>query len=295
MLTSVNEQNAKPKKLSFDYYKNEIIIIIATIIVVLVMRSFVFQAYRIPTGSMENTLLPGDYILVNKLAYCIQTPVLFEGTRWQINSHVISRYGAPKLGDIAVFRFPRTFGAIDDEEGLNYIKRVMGTPGDTIVITNKLLSVNDKLIPLPETGFISENVKSPLDVSERIYPTGQPWNEDQYGPIVVPKQGMVIPLNYKMFKMYAEFIKRDMGTPNVEMREKKVYINGELTTEYTVKQNYYFALGDNRDDSMDSRFWGFVPEDHLIGSAGIVYFSRDPYDEEFFSSIRWERVLKSIE
>ncbi|MCB2216131.1 signal peptidase I [Desulfofustis glycolicus] len=188
------------------------------ILLALFIRTFVVQAFKIPSGSMLPTLQIGDHLLVNKFIYGIRLP--FAGT-------VLVPIKEPKRGDIIVFRFPR-------DRSTDYIKRVIGLPGDKLEIRDKTLLINDSPIDDPHAHFTSAQVL-PGDISPK----------DNLGPIVVPP-------------------------------------------------DKYFVMGDNRDNSSDSRFWGFVDDADILGKAMIIYWSWD-IDEPLlsvdrFASIRWDRL-----
>jgi len=122
-----------------------------------------------------------------------------------------------------------------------------------------------------------------------------PWNRDNYGPLVVPKKGMTIPINKQTIALYGMIIDRYDGNENVELTPETVKIAGQPIKTYTFKQDYYFMMGDNRHNSEDSRFWGFVPEDHIVGKAVLVWMSIDANPESFWQKIRWNRIFKIIE
>ncbi len=177
--------------------------ILIALVLALVIRAFLVQAFSIPSGSMERTLLVGDYLLVNKLAYGIRNP---------FTNSVLIATGTPQRGDVVVFIYPQS----PDKD---YIKRVIGLPGDRIQIVDKKLYINGQLTQIPPP---SDNPEAP----RAIYadPEITQTERDNFGPIVVPPDS-------------------------------------------------YFVMGDNRDKSYDSRFWGFVPMQNLKGRAFIIYFS----------------------
>ena len=188
--------------------------LIIAAVLALFIRTFVVQAFKIPSGSMEDTLLVGDHILVNKFIY--GTTIPFTDIRvWPIRQ--------PERGDIIVFKFP-------GDESKDFIKRVMGTPGDTLEIKNKKVYINGKPLTEPYTLFCDKDV-IPRSVTQR----------DNFGPIVVPK-------------------------------------------------GKYFAMGDNRDRSLDSRFWGFVDEREILGKAMVLYWSWD----KDYSLVRWDRLGREV-
>jgi len=189
--------------------------ILIALVLALFIRAFIVQAYKIPSGSMIPTLLIGDYLLVNKLAYGIRNPIK--------NDFIYFRK-LPERQEIVVFTYPLN-------KKLDFIKRVIGLPGDTVEIVNKKVYVNGKLLKEPYVQFNDPEIY-PKEVSPR----------DNYGPVKVPP-------------------------------------------------GYIFVLGDNRDQSYDSRFWGFVPINYIKGRALIIYFS---WDSKNFR-IRFNRIGKLIQ
>jgi signal peptidase I len=190
------------------------------VLIVLLLRSFLVEPFRIPSGSMMPTLLIGDFILVNKYTYGIRLPVL--------NTKIVEM-GAPKRGDIVVFRFPK-------DPKVDYIKRVIGLPGDRIAYYNKQLYVNGEAI-------------KQTDIAE-------------YQGV---GQGSVM--------NGARLLSEDLTGVNhdILIREGQPSVQGE----FTVPEGQYFVMGDNRDNSNDSRYWGTVPESHLVGKAFFIWMSWD--------------------
>ncbi|MEJ2134947.1 MAG: signal peptidase I [Desulfofustis sp.] len=192
------------------------------ILLALFIRTFVVQAFKIPSGSMLPTLMIGDHLLVNKFIYGIRVP--FSGK-------VLVPLKDPQSGDIIVFKFPK-------DRSIDYIKRVVGVPGDEIEIKNKKLYLNGEPTSDPYAHYTTTQIL-PGSVSPK----------DNFGPITVP-------------------------------------------------EGKYFVMGDNRDNSSDSRFWGFVENNDVLGKAMIIYWSWD-IDEPLlsvdrFASIRWNRLADII-
>ncbi len=159
-----------------------------------------------------------------------------------------------------------------------------------------LVSQNvDKLKTLPNVKSVTRIVK-PKDYRDYyIFPhdKGYNWNEDNFGPLYIPQKGATVKLDTKNLPLYRRII--DVYEENdLEVRGEEIFINGSLATTYTFKMDYYFMMGDSRHNSADSRFWGFVPEDHVVGKAMFIWMSSDK-DKSFPSSIRWSRFLKGIE
>ncbi|TAF65203.1 MAG: signal peptidase I [Cytophagales bacterium] len=120
------------------------------------------------------------------------------------------------------------------------------------------------------------------------------WNIDNFGPLVIPKKDLTMPMTEQNIALYFSTIKTFEGHKNVELREGKLYIDGQVVEKYTFRNNYYFMMGDNRYDSLDSRFWGFVPEDHIVGKAWFVWLSLEE-GVPFFQAIRWNRLFMGIQ
>lgn len=136
----------------------------------------------------------------------------------------------------------------------------------------------------------------PGQVNPDVYPQAPklfPWNEDNYGPITVPAEGATIQVNAENLELYGFVIEHYEGHEDVKIEDARLLIDGQELKEYTFKQNYYFMMGDNRHDSADSRFWGFVPEDHIVGKAFIIWFSWDQ-TASFFEKVRWSRIFDLI-
>ena len=205
------------------------------LLLVWVVRSFIFDHNRVPSGSLEPTILPGDFILVNKFAYGIRLPVL--NTKiWQL--------GAPKRGDIALFRYP-------NDPSIIYVKRVIGLPGDHIVYHHKILTINGKEMSQEFMG---------LDL-------------DSEGGLMVPVKVFMENLAGVKHKI---FIKPD-------------HENG-TDIDVMVPDNNYFMMGDNRDSSADSRYWGFMPEENLVGRAFGIWMN---FDTNNFT-MQWKRIGTKI-
>jgi signal peptidase I len=197
------------------------------IVIVLVLRSFLVEPFRIPSGSMLPTLLVGDFILVNKFAYGIRLPV--------VNAKIVD-IDKPERGDVVVFRYPA-------DPSLDYIKRVVGLPGDTIEYRNKQLFVNGEPVPQRLLG---------------VYANG--------GHALVERRNESLG-----------------GTQHdIFLRSNYPVRNGS----WTVPEGKYFVMGDNRDNSNDSRVWGFVPDENLVGKAFLIWMS---WDADRWG-VEWNRI-----
>ncbi len=192
--------------------KEELKGILVAVLIALFIRAFFVQAYKIPSGSMEPTLLVGDHLLVLKCAYGIRIPLV---------GKYLLEYSSPKRGDIIVFIYPR-------DPKKDFIKRVIALPGENVRIIGRTVYINGTPLQDP-WGVWSEN----------------DFLRVNFGPVTVPK-------------------------------------------------GHYFVLGDNRDNSMDSRYWGFVPKSNILGKALIIYWSWNGKAENIFQKIRWLRIGKIL-
>jgi len=223
-------------------------------VVIPIIQNNILQAYRNPSGSMKNTILVGDYILCDK--------------------NINSKQNKPQIEEVVIFNFPGMIDEVVPSEKIIYIKRIASVPGDTILIRNKAIYVNGKLLQNPETS-ISESSTMGLEYSNpRIFPAGSGWNEDNYGPLRIPKKGDVIEITANNYKQWKIFILRENHKIHLSI-DSIVFIDDKPNSNYIVERNYYFVLGDNFNNSLDSRFFGFVPEENIIGKASYIYWSWD--------------------
>ncbi len=265
-------------------------------IVAFIIKILLFEAFRIPTGSMEKTLWVGDFLLVTKFTYGATTPRNIPFTDIRIPYIKLPGFKEPQKGDIIVFDFPGDRDDIESQEVVNYIKRCVATPGDTLEIRDKKLYVNGELFPNPPNTVFDKVNRPESFVNPRMFPAGSKWNEDWYGPIRVPKAGDKIKIDSSNFDGWKMFMIKEGNTVRMS-GDGKVYINETALPdgEYTVKRDYLFMMGDNRNNSLDSRFWGFMPVENIVGEALIIYWSWDPSISflnffDLLSTTRWERI-----
>jgi len=287
------------KKKSNERKRKEHIVVIssgyfAPIIVALLLTTFVVQGYGVPTGSMENTVMTGDMLWGNKLIYGAKSPQYFPFTNIRIPFLQLPAFAHPRTGDVVIFDWPGNRDEVRPVDHENYLKRCIGTPGDTVQLINRVVYVNHRMIPFPPNAKIETVTIYPKGYPDpEIFPKGSDFNSDNYGPIVVPKKADNIKLNAEAFQKWQIFIEREGHS--CELHGTSVFIDGKPVTNYTVEHDYYFMMGDNRENSLDSRFWGFVPKQSVLGKAMIVYWSWNPdipiYDlPQKIASVAWNRI-----
>jgi signal peptidase I len=273
-----------------DYGKT----ILITLVVALLLKTFVVDAYRIPSTSMENTLQIGDFLLVNKMSYGLHTPRYLPFTGQKIPSLKLPLFTHIHRGDVVVFEFPGNKNELKPPEIVYYIKRCLGLPGDTVELRLGQVMVNGDLKPFPPMGIRTDHPTGDRwSRSAELFPNGSSYTDVNYGPVIVPKHGDVVTINFRTIDQWKTIIEREGHS--VVFRNGTIVIDEAVTSSYRVQRDYYFVLGDNRDNSLDSRFWGFVPDDHIVGEALFVYWSWDtetPVNNlsDKLSSIRWNRI-----
>ncbi|MFC2093036.1 signal peptidase I [Bacteroidota bacterium] len=299
--SSVTTKGKDDKKIKKSKPREYFDALLYAAIVAFIIKILLFEAYRIPTGSMENTLLVGDFLLVTKFTYGATSPRNIPFTDVRLPYFQLPGFKDPKVGDIIVFDFPGNRDELLSPEVLNYIKRCVGLPGDTIQIINRTLYNNGKIFPNPPESKFLGNPHSDNIANPRIFPEGSGWNEDNYGPLVIPKIGDKIIIDSSNYKAWEMFVKREGHTISLRIDNKVLVDDKELVNdEYTVERDYLFMMGDNRNNSLDSRFWGFMPMENVVGEAFMLYWSWDaniPFSQFFdlIGSIRWNRVGKLID
>jgi signal peptidase I len=264
-----------------------------TVLVAFLLKTFVVEAFRIPSGSMENTLLVGDFLLVNKIAYGLKTPRYVPLTNLAIPAFTLPAFGGVRRGDVVVFEYPGRHSGTEGNEPTYYIKRCVGIPGDTVMIRSGQVNVGGREVLPPSHAKLSYAGRVRWMDAGSSVGTGS-VDGNNFGPTIVPKKGDVVNLTPASAMQWKEFVEREHHRFEIGS-SGKVLVDGIEVSSYTVQRNYYFMLGDNRGNSLDSRFWGFVPEDHIVGEALVVYWSWDPeYQmggiQDRFSKIRWPRI-----
>jgi signal peptidase I len=292
----MDELNKDKKREYFSIRPGRIIkLLLITLFLALFLKFFFVEAYKIPTSSMEETLMEGDFIIVNKAAYSVSIPHSIPLFNIKLPDFDFISYSKPSRGDVIVFEFPDHWDG-KQIKTVNYVKRIIGEPGDVVEIADNVVYVNGRKL----TGFDLENHKT-LDskVDEKIFHQGGLWNGKDFGPVIVPWKGLSVELNSKNINKIAPLIDREFKDRVISVAGSVIRINGKPVHTYTFKEDHFFVMGDNRDDSMDSRHWGFIPANLIIGKAALIYWSLDPSVTasgigHFFSAIRFNRIFSMV-
>lgn len=375
----IENRSLHPKNKTADTVSS----LLFAIVVATLVHTYVMQPFVIPTGSLEKTLLVGDFLFVSKNHYGARTPMTTVAmpmvhdtipvlhTKSYLNKPQLPYFRFPgfeqvEKNDIVVFNWPTD--TVVDFKGTyssgirkpvdkksNYVKRCVGTPGDSLAFIDGIAYINGKELILSDRAkvqysyklttvggsmldpnylmndlninpddirfmdnsyfFISltnENAsilkKNPLvesitkmiskkgeNIDPRIFPYSQKWNQDNLGPIYIPQAGATVKLDKESLPFYKmiiqEYEKNDLKVNGDEIR-----INDKVVNSYTFKQDYYFMVGDNRHNSLDSRYWGYVPADHIVGKPVFIWMSLDPYIpwSKAFDKVRWERLFTTV-
>ena len=305
--------------------------VIFAVIVVTFINIFFFQAFKIPSSSMEKTLYTGDHLFVSKLTYgprVPQTPltvpfthnVIFGkesySTLIQNDYRRLKGLRKVKRGDIVVFGFPNgdtvlrkapsedyyslcrfygkkkvisTLGPViarPADKVDHYVKRCVAIPGDTLEIREGLVWVDGVQQPSYPGMQISRNLEKVQNDYREIFPFSPDytWTRDEFGPLWIPEKGVTVELTREYRPLYERIIR---------VYEHSSVEEALAAGSYTFKQDYYFMMGDNRHNSLDSRYWGFVPEDHIVGRPVVIWLSTDE-GKRFPKNIRWGRFLKFV-
>ena len=270
----------------------------------LLLQVFLLVSFKVPTNSMTPALLPGDFILVEKLS---MGPRLFNVSK-SLRREDVEVYRLPGLrgirrNDVVVFNFPYEYDRWDSVRFhvmQYYTKRCIGLPGDTLSIRNGLYQIAGekgeigKRTQQMELALLSDSILFER-YPDPVYPEasagkGLGWTLKDFGPLPIPKRGQTVRMDSAAWMLYRQLVeweqKRELSIDSVGV----VRLGGEVIEAYTFTHGYYFMAGDNAISSRDSRFWGLVPDDYIVGRVWRIWYSEDRQ-----GSVRWKRIMKKVE
>jgi signal peptidase I len=272
-------------------------ILVAGILLAILLRVFVLSSFHIPTPSMEPSVLAGDYIIVNNLAYgarIVKNFNFMQGGKFE--TFRVKGFGKVKRNDVIVFNFPYSdWNRLQPDLGVFYLKRCVAIPGDTFYIENGIYKVKQSADTL---GFYQRELQL-SQMPDSIFNEGifncfpsqehYGWTIKNFGPLYVPKVGDNLELDTLNILLYQHLIEYETDQM-IEVKEGKIYLGDSVLNNYIFKMNYYFMAGDYIFDSKDSRYWGLLPEDHIVGKAALIWQSK----EVNTGKRRWDRICRTI-
>ena len=273
--------------------------IVSSLLIVMVINGLLVASFVVPTGSMENEVMAGDFLFVNKFIYGGSSPQTIPFFNTPLPYFRLPGLRDPERTDVIVFIYPGDRDQAEPSSFQYYLKRCVAVAGDTLEIRNAVVHINGVPQPQPPNAKFE-----PIPLSQedhlKTYPPDAGFTRDNWGPMRVPKKGDVIPLNDSTFKMWRVFILREEHT--LERNGEVILLDGAPATSYTVERDYVFGMGDNRNNSEDSRYWGFIPVENVVGTPMMVYWSWDPNIPfglssmgDKLGSIRWGRIFTGVD
>ena len=255
-----------------------------------VMQIFLFSSFKIPSNSMEPGLIAGDYVLVNKLIPGARLFNVFASLRGE-QVQIVRLPGLREIrrNDVVVFNYPypNNLDRIEMHMMKYYIKRCLGLPGDSLSIVNGYYRVNGIFEPV---GNIEGQELFSVQSNKMLKDAGLywsfpkdsliSWNVKNFGPLYLPRKGDVIDMNRENISIYRKLIEWETG----QKLDPRI-------VSYTFQKNYYFVAGDRIEDSQDSRYWGLLPEEFIVGKATFIWRSMNPQTR----GVRWDRICGRIE
>ena len=275
---------------------NLILISFSVVALWIFFQVFFFAPFRIPSDSMEPELIIGDNVLVYKMSIGPRLFNIFASMRnEQTDIYRIPGFKKIDRNDILVFNFPHpnSWDKIEMHILKYYIKRCVGLPGDTLSIRNGFYHIKGNHLPL---GNMDSQKK--ISITNKFqdgvfhsfpYDSIIGWNIKDFGPLYIPGKGDSITLDRTNYRLYKKLIECEQQG-GLQYKDSTAFLKGSPINGYRFRKNYYFMAGDNGMNSQDSRYWGLLPEEYIVGKAWIIWKSIDPYTEKF----RWDRLFKVI-
>lgn len=276
-----------------------IFIIFCLMIVLFCVQLFCFTSFKIPSDSMEPALRDGDRILVNKMIKGARLFNVFSALNNEdVAIHRIPGLGNLKRNDILVFNFPyqkNRWDSIRLDVMQYYVKRCIALPGDTLEIRSgfyKIRGCKEQLGNDKAQRYLA-NLQNPkqhgIVVGTFPYDKQLKWNIREFGPLPIPRKGQEVMMNRTNFLLYRQLIGWEQKK-KLRFKDEQAFLGDSLISRYRFEKNYYFVSGDNMANSQDSRYWGMLPEEYIVGKATRIWYSED----KFTGNPRWERIMKRI-
>jgi signal peptidase I, bacterial type len=277
---------------------NCLLLFVIVVILTIIMKVFLFASFKIPTPSMAPAIEPGDHVFVNKL---LLGPRLYENFAFlkgkKTKMKRMRGLSKVKRNDVLVFDFPySTPDKIKQGGNVFYVKRCVAIPGDTFYIENgiyKVKGVRDNLGHIARQRELYQKEEASFSDDLRYtFPNDSAhfhWTIKNFGPLYVPAKGEIIKIDSLSVLLYRNLIEYETGKA-ISTRNGIVYLGDSIILSYTFRQDYYFMVGDWIFDSIDSRYWGLLPDDLVVGKATIIWKSEDMNTGKY----RWDRFFKTI-
>ncbi|MDR2913858.1 MAG: signal peptidase I [Tannerella sp.] len=265
------------------------------------LQIFLFASFKIPTDSMTPTLVPGDFVLVNKAITGARIFNIFASLREEETPiHRLPGLRSVKADDVIIFNFPypNSRDSLQMHIMKYYVKRCIGLPGDSLVIRNGYYALsgneNRKIGFLPGQKHLSRRTKESLKEVGLYYSfpfdSAAGWNVRDFGPLYIPAKGDYISMTPFHFSLYRKLIEWEQKASLQLAPGGSVTLGGKPLLFYRFRHNYYFAGGDYAANSQDSRYWGLLPEEFIVGKAWLIWKSVNPHT----GKMRWERVFSRV-
>lgn len=294
----MNERIKSVLKCAAEWVVNIVYVCCILFIAIIFSQVFIISSFKIPSDSMSPGLVTGDNLLVNKLVIGPRIFNLFASLRdEQTPVYRIPGVSPVKRNDVLVFNFPhpKDWSKIEMNILKYYIKRCVAIPGDTLYIKDGFYyvpGITGKLGIEDAQVRLAQRPDSTIDkgvFNTFPYDASMAWNIKHFGPLYIPGKGSRVEMNPVNARLYRKVIEWEQGA-HLEIRGDTITLNNNRITDYTFKKNYYFMAGDRVEDSQDSRYWGLLPEEYIVGKAWIIWKSINPATDSF----DWNRFLKLI-
>ena len=279
--------------------ENISVFVFCTLVILFLVQLFCFTSFKIPSDSMEPALRDGDRILVNKMIKGARLFNVFSALdNEEVNIHRMPGFGDFKRSDILVFNFPYQMNRWDSirmDVMQYYVKRCIALPGDTLEIRGGFYKIRGCTEPLgnykaqQRLANLLHHEQHGIVVGTFPYDKQLGWNIREFGPLAIPRKGQSVRIDRTSYLLYRQLISWEQKK-KLRIKGGQILLGDSLISQYRFEKNYYFVSGDNMANSQDSRYWGMLPEEYIVGKATCIWYSEDKATEK----PRWNRVMKKI-